>query len=137
MKTFSMKEVSVTINGRIIKGFSEAEDAVTVEFNEELWTLVHGAGGDTVRTDNMNESGRFTIALLQTSEDNEFLEDLYNTDRLTRTGVVPVRVTDLNTGRKYSGPTSWIVTFAPVTRGKVHNERRWILETDKVVPGAN
>jgi hypothetical protein len=137
MTTYSMKEVSVTVNGRIITGFSEAEDAVTIEMNEEAWTLVRGAMGDTVRTDNLDETARITLSLLQTSEENAFFERLYNIDRITRTGVVPLRVTDLNTGRKYTAPTSWIVSLAPVTRGKVHNERRWIFETDKLVPGSN
>lgn len=132
-----MDEVSLTINGRIIGGFADGDDVITTEFNEEQYALTVGAGGDTFRTKVLNETARMTINLLQSAEDNDFLEDLYNTDRLSNTGVVPVRMTDLNTGRKYTMPLAWIVQGSAPIRGAGHNARTWIIETDKLIMGAN
>jgi hypothetical protein len=134
MKNYSFTNVSVTVAGKILSGFAEdiAVEIVTEIENNELMT---GAGGDVTRVYKSDTRARITIHLMNNSDDNAYLENLLSADEIAQVGVIPVRVTDLNTGRKYTAPNCVFATLAPVTFGKNLSTRSWILLTDKVNTG--
>lgn len=131
LKTYDPKAHSFIVGGRPITGW--AEDFLEVERNEDAWTLMTGASGESTRAKNANKSGRFRITLLASSEDNDYLMGLLLADETTGNGTVPVyhkdnRGTTLNTAA-----TAWIVKSPTQGFGKDGGTRTWELETDELI----
>lgn len=127
VKTYSPKKVSVVIGGFIISGYAEGS-FVKVEYEDDAFTKVTGADGETSRTHSANISGTITLTLLQTSESNDVLSGLHIADRLSLQGVVPVLIKD-NNGTTFAGaPEAWIKKMPESEFAKEMGEREWVID---------
>lgn len=99
--TYDPKKVTVTMNGRIITGFAP-DGVVTIAHNEDIVTPTKGAQGDTVYSENANESGTATLPLLSTSSSLPYLRDLAARRKAINFGVTdandydPIKVNEEN-----------------------------------------
>ncbi len=119
VKTYDPKEVSVIIGSQPLGGFADG-DFVTVERNEDGWSLLVGADGETTRAKNANKAGKITVRLLASSASNDYLSELQIADELSI----------------YAAATAWINKQPPAAFGKDAGTREWVIETDELIPKA-
>lgn len=132
VRSYDPKEVSVIVGSQPIGGFGDG-DMVTITRNEDAWSMIVGATGETTRSKNANKSGTFTITLLASSESNDYLSELQLADELSGTATFSVYVKD-NFGRSlYSAATAWIKKQADGSFGKESGTREWTIETDELI----
>lgn len=129
---YNPKEVIITVGGNIISGFADGS-FVTVERNEDAFTLQVGTDGEGTRTKTNNRSGRFTFSLMQSSDSNSVLTALALTDEISSAGAVPVMVKDQSGSSLYLAETAWIVKMANSEFTREAGPREWIMETDVLV----
>jgi hypothetical protein len=132
VKTYDPKEVTVTYGGYDLNGFSDGTK-VTVEFNEDAWTLQVGVDGEGTRSKSNNRSGRVTIQLMQSSDSNEIMTGISELDRLSNAGALPLMVKDSSGTSIHTAETAWIVKSPMSEYGVEAGPREWILETDILV----
>jgi hypothetical protein len=107
MSTYSAKQVYITYSGVQITGYAP-DTFCNIEWNTDDWKLMVGAGGEYVRSQSNDMSAKITIKLLPGSLSNSVLFGLYTNDRFSRTGALPLLVTDLSTGSTFAG-NAWIM----------------------------
>ncbi len=132
LKSYNFGKVAVIFGGRQLTGFADGE-AVSVERNEDAWSLLVGADGEATRAKSNNRSGRVTIRLLQTSESNAILNDFAKADDLADAGAQALFIKDNSGNSLYSAEQAWIVKMPAATHGNEAGTREWVLETDNLV----
>ncbi len=117
-----------------ITGFADGT-FVTVEQNEDSFSLQVGTDGDACRTKTSNRSCRITFTLLASSASNDVLSALHNLDVLSPSGdgIVPLMIKD-NSGRTVlAAESAWITKPANTTYSREVEGREWIIETDNML----
>jgi hypothetical protein len=133
MHTYSADEVIVTFGPVILSGFADGT-FISVEQNEDAFTLMVGADGDSCRAKSNNRSGRMTATLLQSSAVNDLLSAIYNVDINSPSGdgINPLLVKD-NTGRTlHAAEKAWITKIPNTTFARETESREWVFETDNM-----
>jgi hypothetical protein len=105
--TYSFRRIMLSIAGVPVVGFGEG-DALTVEYDADLFTDKCGAGGSVVRGQLQDNRATIKIKLMQTSPAITAIEGLLRSDQLTGKGAFPVSLVDLNSGTTHASPTSWM-----------------------------
>lgn len=126
LKTYNAHEVSVIVGIRPITGLSEG-DAVSVERESDSWSDSVGISGEVTRSGSADKRGTITLRLQQTSEDNDYLSALVTADELTKSGVVPVLIRDVNGNSLYMAEEAWIKKPANASFAKDAGEREWVI----------
>jgi hypothetical protein len=132
VKTYDPKQVSVIIGTRAAQGFADGS-FVSVDRNEDAFTLLVGADGEGCRAKSNNKSGRVTLTLMSSSEFNDYLSELALADELTGGGVVPLMIKDNSGSSLYSSATAWVVKHPTADFAKEAGTREWVLETDELI----
>lgn len=125
--TYSPCRMVVSVAGRVIEGFSE-NDIVSVTRDTNLFTKTIGAAGEVARAKHCNTAGTITISLLQTSQDNDFLSSLANTDHATGKGQVPVYIEDQDGSTKYASTQAWVQKMPDADFGNDIRSRVWVFD---------
>lgn len=131
-KSYDPKNIKITVGGFPISGFADGS-FVTVERNEDMWTLQVGADGEAARSKSNNRSGRLTVSLLQTSASNDVLSAFAQADDVGGAAQFPVSVEDALGNSLFFTDTAWVKKMAPAPYGKEAAAREWVLETDVLV----
>lgn len=115
-------------NGLIITGFMDGT-FINAERNEDGFTLMTGATGESCRTRNLNRSGLVTVTLLQTSASDAALRAAAALDELTgvNTGALLVKDT-LNLTTFLRAKDAWIKKVANMEFAKEATGREWVFE---------
>lgn len=133
VKTYSPKDILVTVGGAIITGYANGA-FVQVEQAEDQVSLVVGSDGEATRTVSANRSGSITITLQQTSESNAILSGFHQRDMLDKAGIFPVLVKD-NLGKSlYTAETAWVRKMPNAEFGNESGTREWVIDTDRLIP---
>lgn len=132
VKTYDPKQVSVIVGSQPVGGFADGE-FVTVERNEDAFSLLVGADGESTRAKNANRSGKVTIRLLASSASNDYLSELQVADELSGNGVFGLMVKDARGTSIYTAATAWINKQPPAAFGKDAGTREWVIETDELI----
>lgn len=132
LKSYNFAKVAVSLGGRILTGFADGE-SITVERNEDAWTLRIGADGEGTRAKSNNRSGRVTMRFLQTAEANAILNSFAAADEIADAGAQPFFMKDVGGNSLYSAEQMWIVKRPAAGFGNEAGEREWVLETDNLV----
>ncbi len=131
VKTYDPKKVHILIGGFEMVGFVDGT-FLTVEMDEDAFSKVSGADGETARSKSNNTGAAATLALLQTSTSNDVLSGIYLADRLSNSGVVPILVKDsLGTTILFSAE-GWIKKPAPAVFAKEISNRDWVFDLSTV-----
>lgn len=129
-KTFSFKNVNAIFGILEIEGWSEDDDCLTIEYDEDAFQKVVGNKGDVIRIQTNDNSCSITMKLLQTSVTNKFLNLIFNADRELQTGVLPFIATDKEAGETWVVNSAWIQKYPKTVRGKVHHSYEWPMQGD-------
>jgi hypothetical protein len=130
-KTYDAKKVVCIVGGAILSGFSDG-DMVSVERNEDTFTLQVGTDGEGTRSKTNNRSGRFTFSLMQTSAANLALTAIAKLDELGNAGAVPILVKDVNGTSAYGASVAWLVKPPAAAFGREADVREWVFETGEL-----
>ncbi len=132
MKPYSFKNVSVIVGGKIVEGHWTGDDVAKATFNNDMFNLTVGADGDSTRSQSSDRSGKISLKLLPTSDDNAYLNTLHLLDVETGAGVIPVIIKCIDTGATITAMQAWITKTAELSYGAGATAREWIFETDRL-----
>jgi hypothetical protein len=109
-----------------MSGFAE-DLMVTIEEDEDAFTIKKGVDGDISRSKNMGQTALVTIHLMSTSKSNAVLSALHDQDRKAAggAGVAPILIRDRNGTSVFASDKAWIEKRPTVTRGKEADAREW------------
>lgn len=117
--------------GVLATGFAP-DTFIKVERNEDAFSLVVGASGEAVRTQNRNRSGKVTVTLLAKSQTNDLWSAIAAGDELAGTGVAPFFLKELNGTTRVSAENAWLTRPAAIERAKEAGNVEWIIECENL-----
>ena len=132
IKTYDPKNISLIIGTHIVDGFEDGT-FVSIERNNDTWTLKKGASGESARAKSNDRSGRFTFTLMQTSLSNDFLSALAISDEKNNNGLVPVLVLENGGLTAAEATEAWVIKPSNVEYSKEIGSRAWVLETGELI----
>jgi len=131
LRNYSPQFVSLSFQGINITGFVDGT-FVEAERAEDGFTKKVGAGGDVVRVQSMDRSGKVTITLQAASPSNDLLLAIARLDELTGiAGVGALMIKDANTldtEPLAHAESAWIMKIPKVERGKDAAPCVWVFE---------
>ena len=137
--TYDPKKVLISFAGREITGYADGT-FITIEPHGEGFTLTVGSDGEMVRSIDPDDALVVTLTLLQSSESNDHLSTIYQLDKKTGKGLVPLLIKD-GTGRtRAAAGKSYISQLPSVGFAKTGEEtREWsIIAADgQIIVGGN
>lgn len=124
--TYSPQDVTVLIAAKTIKGYSK-DSLISVEPDKAYVTTKRAADGYISRQ--LNKTGLFkmTISLAQTSDSNDFLGIIMNTDRVLGDSIFPVLINDHSTGSVIFALNAWITKQPAIKFTSGIETREWEL----------
>ncbi len=134
LHTYYPDQVAIVFAGIPISGFADGT-FLSVEQNEDSFTLQVGTDGEGCRSRTNNRSGRATFTLGQWSASNDLLSALHNVDINTPNGdgIGPLLIKD-NSGRSiFTAEKAWIVKPPAAGYGREAESREWVIETDNLI----
>ncbi len=130
---YDAKQVIVIIGVVPVSGYADGS-FVSVENNEDAYTLLVGTDGEATRSRTNNNSSRITLTLQQGSLSNALLSGLHEIDKnsISGAGCFPVLIKDLQGTSMYAAEKAWIVKRPTAEFGREAGSREWIIETDNL-----
>lgn len=138
MDTHDPASMVFTVGGNVITGFMDGT-YLTVERDEDTYTLHVGSDGEVARVRNRNKSGRFTFILQQTSPSNAILSALATLDEQTGVPAGASYLRDLLGTTVLGGDESYVLKPASSPFAKEMQGREWTVivpRLDGVVGGS-
>jgi hypothetical protein len=131
--TYSADQVALIAVGVPISGYAPGT-FITVERNEDSFSLSVGSDGDACRSRTKNFSGKITFTLLQSSNSNLLLSALANADERSPLGdsIAPSTIKDLTGTTLVTAEKSWLVKPANVEYSNEITNREWVVETNEL-----
>lgn len=129
MNTYDPKKVIVTFATLQLSGFAP-DSVVVAEADEDAFTKTVGVQGEVARARSGNDSGSFTVTLLQTSKTNDLLSAIASLDKVTGAGVAPFTITDLSGGSVATSVKAWIRKVPPLDLKKGIEVRTWVFDCE-------
>lgn len=127
IKTYDPAKILFSFGGSLITGFGP-DTFITVERNEDGFTLTVGAAGEAVRTKSNNHSGKVTVTLLASSQSNDFLSAIAVADELAGTGVAPLFGKEFNGTTTFAACNAWVQKIPNIERAKEEGTVQWVFE---------
>lgn len=123
--TYSFALVAVTIDGALIQGFAEGDDAVVIEPFKDAGTPVVGADGTAIVSLSASEAAYFRIKVYPLAPINRVLENKMK--RYSAGIVAPMTIgfVDTTTGERASCTNAIITKRPSINHGENVSEREW------------
>lgn len=132
MHVYDPKKVTLTFGAAgAISGYADGT-FISVEYNEDFFTLQIGSDGQGVRSTANNLSARITLTLMQSSASNEALSAILNQDLLDNKGFFSLQVKDTLGSTLLSTEKAYIVKFPTVEFARESSNREWVFETHEL-----
>lgn len=129
--TYNPKMLVIVYGSREVDGFAE-DDMVTIKPLGEGTQIYSGADGSVGRSMDPNQTYEVTIALATTSKTNDYFSNVYNLDRSTGRGILPLTIKDLSGTTVFQANQAWITNFPEHTRGRKIEAQEWVFHTGQV-----
>lgn len=137
--TYRPEDVSIAWNGINITSGLAPDTYITLDRNEDAFTLTVGADGTGARTQNANKSGTIELTLMQNSPINALLAAQALADEnITSADVVSALTISDPSGSLIAGAEDcWIKKIPQQELGKEYGTRTWMFECSRltIVPG--
>lgn len=135
LKTYSADQVVVTFGPILMSGLGE-DDAVSVEFDAELYTGKTGVDGSHARARTNNGTAKVTVKLLQTARANAQLTAHMLLDQAGNgVGGLPLLIKNLTGNTLYADPEAYLSKRPDPTFGREVGEREWVFTCPKLTGG--
>jgi len=131
VKTYDPLQIIIVFGGFIIDGFADGT-FVTIDFNNDLYTLKMGSQGDGTRSKSNDLSALITVTLQQTSPSNASFQGLKTADELRNAGIASFLMKDLLGNDLATAETAWIRKSPTNENAKESGTRAWPIETDNL-----
>lgn len=134
LKVYEPDQIVITLGTIILSGYADGT-FISIDNNEDAFTLQMGTDGEGTRSKSNNQSATITFSLMQSSSVNALLSALHNTDINTAggDGIVPLLVKDLQGNDLYTAEKAWIRKAPAVEYAREATVREWTVETEKLV----
>lgn len=129
--TYNPKMLVIVYGSREVDGFAE-DDMVTIKPLGEGTQIYSGADGSVGRSMDPNQTYEVTIALATTSKTNDYFSNVYNLDRSTGRGILPLTIKDLSGTIVFQANQAWITNFPEHKRGRKIEAQEWVFHTGQV-----
>lgn len=134
LKQYSPKDVTMTFGGVPFSGFTDG-DFITVEWDDDAFTLEKGADGETCWVANASYMGTVTVTLMSSSATNDYLSGIHIGDRVSLAGVLPLFIKDSSpNGRDLvTAAEARIVKMPTITKGNDVGTREWTFKAGELI----
>lgn len=134
LRTYDPSQVTIVFAGIPISGFADGT-FLSVEQNEDSFTLQIGTDGEGTRSKTNNRSGRVTLTLMQSSMANDLLASMHSVDLLSPSGdgIGPLLIKDISGRSMFAAEKAWIVRAPTGEFGREATSRDWVIETDHLI----
>lgn len=132
LATFAPNRVQIVISQEstglnyVLSGFSE-DSIVSIERASQSFSLYVGADNTTTRVFNANNAANITLTLAQTSESNDVLSGLYNSDVNNLSGLFSIMVKDTSGRSYYFAEEAYIGTIPTSGFANSMQTREWVI----------
>lgn len=123
-KSYTPKLVAFSYAGQLLTGYADG-DFASATFSEDAATLIVGADGESCFIDSANKSGEVTLTLLRSSNSNDLLMALYQSQRIALVPK-PLYVKDISGRSVISGQKAIIKKAPDLTFGKEMSNTEWV-----------
>ncbi len=133
LKTYDPSHVSMFYGPIELQGFAQ-DAAITIEHDEDDWSLQVGVDGEGTRSKTSNKSATITASLMQSSVVNALLSAERELDINTPggTGGHPLIVKDNSGTSLFACETAWIQKPPTAELNREATAREWVFRTDRV-----
>jgi len=134
VRNYDPANVSMFFGPIEVNGFAQ-DAAISVEHDEDDWSLVVGVDGEGTRSKTSNASGTITVSLMQSSPANDLLSAHRTLDKNTPGGIggVPLLIKDNSGTSIYAAETAWIQKAPTAELNREASTREWVFRTDVLV----
>lgn len=128
IKVFDGDQVTVSVAGIPLKGYADGE-FLTIQFESDLYSDVVGTDGEVTRSKTRDQRATATVKLMQSSDSNDLLSALYNTDLKAPNGagIGAFLVRDKQGRSLYSASECWIKKHPDVSFDRTAQSREWVI----------
>lgn len=130
MKNYSPQFVTISYQGINITGFADGT-FIEAERTADGFTKKVGAGGDVVRVQSMDRTGKVTVTLQSQSATNDLLMAIAKSDELTGAAFGSLMIKDINTASILPlvfSKEAWIMKIPKIDRAKEALNVVWVFE---------
>lgn len=132
MKTYSLVNTALVINGIEIVGYDEGDDVIKATRAKDSATTKVGADGEMTASFTSDKSGTVTIRLMQTSDSNAFLQALVSAAENGRFIPVAALFKDTVTNETFGGSRGLIIRPADRSRGENAGTMEWMIRLERL-----
>lgn len=118
---YDAKDTTIVVDGVFITGL--AEDMISGEKEEDLFSASVGAQGDVVKSTTNNPLGKITINVQVTSPQRKFLMALAN-----RTEPFPIWCVNKKLDERMGGTMANLLTFPEISRGAEAGDMEFVFQ---------
>ena len=129
--TYDPKKVQVIFGARQLSGFAD-DSIVSINPHGEGMQLYVGADGEVGRSIDPDHTLEITVSLATTSQSNTYLSRVYNQDRVTGKGMLPLLIKDLAGDTLFFAKEAWVSNFPEGGRGRTIDTQEWTIQTGQV-----
>lgn len=116
--TYDPSQTILSLMGFHIDGFFDGS-FLSVERDEDSFTLKVGADGEAARAKNANKAGKIVFQLMQSSPSNDILSGFVVEDEQSGTAIGPADVRETTQGTSVAScPDAYVLKPAKLERGK-------------------
>lgn len=130
MRTFSIEEYSVLIDGVPITGYDEGDDVVQVARRVESMQDRVGADGEMTTYLSADRSGTVTVRLAQSSDFNATFTTLAQAAEAGSYVPLQILIRDLKGNDTVVATNCYITKPSDVTRGTGPNSQEWVMQSE-------
>jgi len=129
--SYSMNNVTATVDGQSARGFWDGDDAVVTEQLEDVGSLLVGADGSSIFSQSANQGATITFRLQHTSPTHKLLHQRWARQRSKGNRITgfPVTVADVSSGEGGSTDQAFVMTAPSDSKGVTATVREWVLVT--------
>lgn len=132
LRVYDPKDVTITFgNAGVLSGYADGT-FVSIDFNEEFYTLQIGSDGEGTRSKTNNLSARVTVSLMQDSPSNDALSTILLTDLASNLVLHSMQIKDLNGTSLFNAEKMYIVKPPTSEFAREATGREWVFETDSM-----
>lgn len=135
-KSYDNAYIDVTYGPYIFSGWADG-DKLTIEYNEDAWSLQVGVEGDYTRSKSNNHSAKITCRLQEMADFNSILQGCFEKDKITGIFTQPLTINYTRTGENYFAEQAWIVKAPTRTQAMESGALEWQLETGNLIWSAS
>lgn len=127
-KHYDADQVTVAIAGIPISGYADGE-FLTLTMESDAFTDVVGTDGDVTRSKTNDRRATCTVKLMQSSDSNDLLSALYNTDQKAPNGagVGAFLIKDRQGRSLFAATACWIMKAPDISLDRTATAREWTI----------